>query len=303
MGLFDSKKVREEKRAYQALLAIKDTSHALIGLPKTEKEFLSSNYKERYINIHKYALEIMKDNTITQTFGLSNLGKCYDFIDRYYNAYALAVERKRTSDDFMTYLRNAINPELVIAEAKKQEEISRQQFAKKSIEADRGIDYIEAQIQQLNNLPGAARAYDAASQGARDTFLRIHEQAFKTKFPEYTGINALIIYHNLGIMDQEKKQKIAEIIERGKIHDTEFVLEDITLPYLIEKAVAGILSSEEQKVYATKATLDQETINKKIYAALSVITDMYYNKSATEVHKAFENSWLQIEQQSTRPRR
>lgn len=263
MGIFDSKQVKEEKRIYQALLAIKDTSYLLKQLPKTEKEFLSSQYKVRYINIHKYALEIMKDNEITQAFHLTTLGMCCDFVDRYYNEYILAVERKRTDLDFMTYLKNAISPELAIKEAEKQVAAEKQQYAKRSIEIDRGIDYLEAQIQQMNTLPGAIRTNNMVSDAANDFASKMSEKDFKEKFPEYTELQALILRDSMGIISPEQKQIITDIIAKGKNYDPEFMLDDIVLPYLIERAGMGILSSSEQKLYNEKTVLEHEILRKK----------------------------------------
>ena len=90
MALFDSKKVREEKKIYKLLLNIKDTSKQLkIYLPKTEEEFLKHEYKQEYIYTYKYSCNLMKNTQKVQLLNLKNVGECFDLIIKFVLKYRM----------------------------------------------------------------------------------------------------------------------------------------------------------------------------------------------------------------------
>lgn len=90
MGIFDSKKVKEEKKLYNNLLALRGQSMGLKNiLPKSFQEFQNSRNKERITNVYNYFLEIRKREDIKNAFKLNTDGTVYDFTERYYNSYCL----------------------------------------------------------------------------------------------------------------------------------------------------------------------------------------------------------------------
>lgn len=228
MVLFDSKKVREEKKIYKLLLNIKDTSKQLkIYLPKTEEEFLKHEYKQEYIYTYKYSCNLMKNTQKVQLLNLKNVGECFDLIIKFVLDYRMFNLNHITIEK---YIEQQLNYLIILAESDQRDQQSKE-----------NNNYISERINQLNNKYNSSYQSQAIKESAKKTINDIKLMEFNEKFPEYKEISTIILFKKIELELKEEENKIINyILEIGKKKDSNFSLEDILIPFIEEKQAMGV---------------------------------------------------------------
>ena len=303
MGIFDSKEVKEAKIIYKELIAIKDSSKILRDrLPKTEKEFLKNlNFYaiKDMIGAYKYAKEIIKRADILQTFKLNNLGEVYDFISDYYVEYSVEFRfgKNRTEMSFMEYLEKNIAQNLALHKAEEYIESTKKEITKIQNETNEAIirqeqlnEDMEQRINNLNHSPSAIRANELAQEGAKELFFEIEQKKFDQKFPEYSKLKHMVMLYDLGVMNEETRKQINDIITMGKEYYEEFELKDMLMPYLEEKSHAKILTDKTEKdIFYSKVGYDTEAARKLIIALM--LNAIFFHKEDKRKREMFIKSF------------
>ena len=155
-------------------------------------------------------------------------------------------------------------------------------------EANKAASYIEGGIHQLNNAQ-TANMQNFISDTAKSTQHELSERSFEQNFPQYIAIKAAIAHYDLykkGIPLNEKAQVAISIIEKGKASVPTFELEDILLPYLIEKREMNILSPNEKEVLDRRFSKDSNTFERlKQSFTLNYI---HFNQDGLSLEQYFE---------------
>ena len=254
MVLFDSKKVREEKKIYKLLLNIKDASKQLkFDLPKTEEEFLKYGYKQEYIYAYKYSCNLMKNTQKVQLLNLKNVGECFDLIVKFVLDYRGSGLNHLTIEK---YIEQQLNVLIILAESNQRDQQSKE-----------NNNYISERINQLNNkynsslqsqyVKEAAEDIINEKEAAKDTINEIKLREFNEKFPEYKEITAIILLKKAGIeLSNDDNKIINDILEYGKSKDSDFSLEDLLIPFIEEKKAMGLQIDKNENEILIQALLD-----------------------------------------------
>lgn len=243
MALFDSKKVREEKKIYKLLLNIKDTSKQLkIYLPKTEEEFLKHEYKQEYIYTYKYSCNLMKNTQKVQLLNLKNVGECFDLIIKFVLKYRMFNFNYLTIEK---YIEQELNYLIILAESNQRDQQSKE-----------NNNYISERINQLNNKYNSSYQSQVIKEAAEDTINEIKLREFNEKFPEYKEITAIILLKKAGIeLSNDDNKIINHILECGKSKDPNFSLEDLLIPFIEEKQAMGLQIDKSENEILRRALL------------------------------------------------
>lgn len=243
MALFDSKKVREEKKIYKLLLNIKDTSKQLkIYLPKTEEEFLKHEYKQEYIYTYKYSCNLMKNTQKVQLLNLKNVGECFDLIIKFVLDYRMFNLNHITIEK---YIEQQLNYLIILAESNQRDQQSKE-----------NNNYISERINQLNNKYNSSYQSQVIKEAAEDTINEIKLREFNEKFPEYKEITAIILLKKAGIeLSNDDNKIINHILECGKSKDPNFSLEDLLIPFIEEKQAMGLQIDKSENEILRRALL------------------------------------------------
>lgn len=243
MALFDSKKVREEKKIYKLLLNIKDTSKQLkIYLPKTEEEFLKHEYKQEYIYTYKYSCNLMKNTQKVQLLNLKNVGECFDLIIKFVLKYRMFNFNDLTIEK---YIEQELNYLIILAESNQRDQQSKE-----------NNNYISERINQLNNKYNSSYQSQVIKEAAEDTINEIKLRKFNEKFPEYKEITAIILLKKAGIeLSNDDNKIINHILECGKSKDPNFSLEDLLIPFIEEKQAMGLQIDKSENEILRRALL------------------------------------------------
>lgn len=243
MALFDSKKVREEKKIYKLLLNIKDTSKQLkIYLPKTEEEFLKYGYKQEYIYAYKYSCNLMKNTQKVQLLNLKNVGECFDLIIKFVLKYRMFNFNYLTIEK---YIEQELNYLIILAESNQRDQQSKE-----------NNNYISERINQLNNKYNSSYQSQVIKEAAEDTINEIKLREFNEKFPEYKEITAIILLKKAGIeLSNDDNKIINHILECGKSKDPNFSLEDLLIPFIEEKQAMGLQIDKSENEILRRALL------------------------------------------------
>ena len=243
MALFDSKKVREEKKIYKLLLNIKDTSKQLkIYLPKTEEEFLKHEYKQEYIYTYKYSCNLMKNTQKVQLLNLKNVGECFDLIIKFVLDYRMFNLNHITIEK---YIEQQLNYLIILAESNQRDQQSKE-----------NNNYISERINQLNNKYNSSYQSQVIKESAKKTINEIKLREFNEKFPEYKEITAIILLKKAGIeLSNDDNKIINHILECGKSKDPNFSLEDLLIPFIEEKQAMGLQIDKSENEILRRALL------------------------------------------------
>lgn len=243
MALFDSKKVREEKKIYKLLLNIKDTSKQLkIYLPKTEEEFLKHEYKQEYIYTYKYSCNLMKNTQKVQLLNLKNVGECFDLIIKFVLDYRMFNLNHITIEK---YIEQQLNVLIILEENNQSQENTKE------------MDYyLSKRLNQLNNKYNSSLQSQYVKEAAEDTINEIKLREFNEKFPEYKEITAIILLKKAGIeLSNDDNKIINHILECGKSKDPNFSLEDLLIPFIEEKQAMGLQIDKSENEILRRALL------------------------------------------------
>lgn len=243
MALFDSKKVREEKKIYKLLLNIKDTSKQLkIYLPKTEEEFLKYGYKQEYIYAYKYSCNLMKNTQKVQLLNLKNVGECFDLIIKFVLDYRMFNLNHITIEK---YIEQQLNVLIILEENNQSQENTKE------------MDYyLSKRLNQLNNKYNSSLQSQYVKEAAEDTINEIKLREFNEKFPEYKEITAIILLKKAGIeLSNDDNKIINHILECGKSKDPNFSLEDLLIPFIEEKQAMGLQIDKSENEILRRALL------------------------------------------------
>lgn len=258
MGLFDSKEVREAKKVYKALDLARNTSYALRNwLPKSEKEFLNSKSRDRLIETYRYTLETMKDDEIVQSFNLEELGKCYDFVDKY--VYEYKDHSVNVGISFVDHLKTIL-----------AFEIQNKKYEKSLSQANSHIEGLRAMV---DSIPVSSVQQQFVQETANSFFRDMKQKEFDEKFPEFKQLNHMLVLKEMGITGSKQDEKLRRaetLIVKGQTTLPDFSLEDLLLPYLEEKYSMGILDDKKEKALFLKKTGDDMDYGKRLLLCLTL---------------------------------
>ena len=248
MVLFDSKKVREEKKIYKLLLNIKDTSKQLkIYLPKTEEEFLRHEYKQEYIYTYKYSCNLMKNTQKVQLLNLKNVGECFDLIIKFVLKYRMFNFNYLTIEK---YIEQELNYLIILAESNQHDQQSEENNVYLS-------ERLNQYINQHSSNHNSSLQSQYVKEAAEDTINEIKLREFNEKFPEYKEITAIILLKKAGIeLSNDDNKIINHILECGKSKDPNFSLEDLLIPFIEEKQAMGLQIDKSENEILIQALLD-----------------------------------------------
>ena len=254
MTLFDSKKVREEKKIYKLLLNIKDTSKQLkIYLPKTEEEFLKHEYKQEYIYTYKYSCNLMKNTQKVQLLNLKNVGECFDLIIKFVLDYRMFNLNHITIEK---YIEQQLNYLIILAESNQSQENTKEMDYYLSEKLNQYYSKNNSSLQS-QYVKEAAEDIINEKEAAKDTINEIKLREFNEKFPEYKEITAIILLKKAGIeLSNDDNKIINDILEYGKSKDSDFSLEDLLIPFIEEKKAMGLQIDKNENEILIQALLD-----------------------------------------------
>lgn len=254
MILFDSKKVREEKKIYKLLLNIKDTSKQLkIYLPKTEEEFLKHEYKQEYIYTYKYSCNLMKNTQKVQLLNLKNVGECFDLIIKFVLDYRMFNLNHITIEK---YIEQQLNYLIILAESDQRDQQSKENNNYLSEKLNQYYSKNNSSLQS-QYVKEAAEDIINEKEAAKDTINEIKLREFNEKFPEYKEITAIILLKKAGIeLSNDDNKIINDILEYGKSKDSDFSLEDLLIPFIEEKKAMGLQIDKNENEILIQALLD-----------------------------------------------
>ena len=254
MVLFDSKKVREEKKIYKLLLNIKDTSKQLkIYLPKTEEEFLKHEYKQEYIYTYKYSCNLMKNTQKVQLLNLKNVGECFDLIIKFVLDYRMFNLNHITIEK---YIEQQLNYLIILAESDQRDQQSKENNNYLSEKLNQYYSKNNSNLQS-QYVKEAAEDIINEKEAAKDTINEIKLREFNEKFPEYKEITAIILLKKAGIeLSNDDNKIINHILECGKSKDPNFSLEDLLIPFIEEKKAMGLQIDKNENEILIQALLD-----------------------------------------------
>lgn len=115
-------------------------------------------------------------------------------------------------------------------------------------ETETFISDTEQRISELNNLPGAKKSKDIASETARELEREYQEKAYNEKYGVlFNRITAYFFDKEIGISLSTDDKKFDEIFAKVLV-DGDYKIEDVLIPFYIAKAYYRILTPREANI-------------------------------------------------------